>query len=84
MLVNIRKGIERLACVAAALSTIIGVLMALGSISDGYWGDARIGFYFAFYGSIFFIYGSQILLWVVYGFSDQKFKFKLNPIKLLK
>ncbi|MCS2172230.1 hypothetical protein MUU46_18240 [Scandinavium sp. TWS1a] len=84
MLINIRKGIERLACVAAALSIIIGFLIAMNSISDGYWGDAKIGFYFAFYGAIFFIYGSQVLLWVVYGFSGQKFEFKLNPINLLR
>lgn len=43
MLINIRHGVERLAFVIAAICIIIGVLMSLSSISDGYWSDAKIG-----------------------------------------
>lgn len=83
MLINIRRGVERLAFVIATICIIIGALMSLSSISDGYWSDAKIGLYFSLYSSILFIYGSQVFLWVLYGFAGQKFKFKINPVSLL-
>ncbi|SPX56677.1 Uncharacterised protein [Klebsiella pneumoniae] len=54
MLINIRHGVERLAFVIAAICIIIGVLMSLSSISDGYWSDAKIGLYFSLYISMLF------------------------------
>ncbi|ATM72014.1 hypothetical protein J9A90_06965 [Klebsiella pneumoniae] len=83
MLINIRHGVERLAFVIAAICIIIGILMSLSSISDGYWSDAKIGLYFSLYISMLFIYGSQVFLWVLYGFAGQEFKFKINPLCLL-
>ncbi|EAT7236430.1 hypothetical protein ONP73_24930 [Salmonella enterica subsp. enterica serovar Lille] len=82
-LINIRRGVERLAFVVAAICILIGALILLNSISDGYWSDAKIGLYFSLYSSIIFIYGSQVFLWVLYGFAGQEFKFKINPLCLL-
>lgn len=83
-LINFRKGLERMACLAALLCIIVGSLMAFNSISEGYIDDASFGIGLACYGAVFFVYASQIILWVIYGFAGETFSFKLNPLLLIR
>ena len=83
-LTNLRQGFERLAFITSLACIVLGCFMGFDSLNEGYINDASFGFGFAFYGGVFFIYSSQILLWVVYGFAGERFKFKMNPLLFLK